>query len=410
VGGGQIGLWGEGRYNRVVVMERKMEDEKRPLRVCYFGTYRANYVRNEVLIEGLKRLGVEVYECHSTLWHSVSDRVAQAGGGWKSPRFLSRVIKAYWKLFRTHNQTPEYDVMLVGYPGQFDVYLGRLLSWWRRKPMSLDILMSLHLVAEERGLTKKSPFTGKLIFWLEKLGLKLPDSLIVDTPEYRDYYCEKYKLSSANFSFLSLGVDDRLYYPRLEIEPAANCFRVIYYGTFIPLHGVETMLLAAAELQDTPDIKFYFFGEGQEEPKARALAQELALENVCFQGWTDKSELPNEISKSHICLGVFGTTKQSRCTIQNKIWEGMMMQRPVITGDAQTIREELTHKEHVYLVERANPKALADGILTLQQDSELREYIVQQAFTRVQENTIDSIGRLLIEILLNLVHRKDITS
>ena len=41
-------------------------------------------------------------------------------------------------------------------PGQFDVYLGRRFPRWRRKPMALDILMSLHLVAEERGLTKKS--------------------------------------------------------------------------------------------------------------------------------------------------------------------------------------------------------------------------------------------------------------
>lgn len=384
-----------------------MVEEKRPLRVCYFGTYRANYVRNEVLIEGLKRQGIEVYECHSTLWHSVSDRVAQAGGGWKSPRFLSRVIKAYWKLFRTHNHTPEYDVMLIGYPGQFDAYLGRLLAWWRRKPMSLDILMSLHLVAEERGLTQKSPFTGKLIFWLEKFGLKLPDLLIVDTREYRDYYCAKYKLSPANFSFLSLGVDDRLYYPRPEIEPVTDCFRVIYYGTFIPLHGVETMLLAAAKLQDTPNIQFYFYGEGQEEPKARTLAQELALENVRFEGWIDKSELPNEISKSHVCLGVFGTSKQSRCTIQNKIWEGMMMRRPVITGDAQTIRQELTDKKHVYLVARENPQALADGIIALQKDAQLREYIAQEAFSRVQDNTIESTGYLLKQILLKLVNSTD---
>ncbi|MCP4359536.1 MAG: glycosyltransferase family 4 protein [Chloroflexi bacterium] len=35
-------------------------------------------------------------------------------------------------------------------------------------------------------------------------------------------------------------------------------------------------------------------------------------------------------------------------------WEGMMMRRPVITGDAETIREELTDREHLYLVERAN--------------------------------------------------------
>ena len=127
-----------------------------PLRVCFFGTYRAGYVRNEVVIAGLRAQGVIVDECHSPLWHGVADRVAQAGGGWKRPAFWGRVLRAYWRLLRAHARTPPYDVLLVGYPGQFDVYLGRLLSRLRRRPLALDVLMSLHLIAEERGLTRRA--------------------------------------------------------------------------------------------------------------------------------------------------------------------------------------------------------------------------------------------------------------
>lgn len=372
---------------------------ERPLRVCYFGTYRANYVRNQVIIEGLRRQGVTVFECHSTLWHSVADRVEQAGGGWKNPRFLWRVLKAYGRLWRVHHHTPVYDIMLVGYPGQFDVYLGRLLSWWRRTPLALDILMSLHLIAEERGLVAKSPFTGWLIFHLEKTGLKLPNILIADTPEYQEYYCKKYHLSAERFRLVPLGVDDRLYHPRPHLKPPDNFFRVIYYGSFIPLHGVSTMLHAAALLKERPDIQFVFYGDGQERPAVEALAQELVLENVQFKGWIDKTQLPDEIARSHLVLGVFGTTKQAQCTIQNKIWEGMMMQRPVITGDAETIRAELNHQQHVYLVERANPQALADGILELCDNSALRQRLVEEAYGRVQANTISATGKLVEQIL-----------
>lgn len=381
----------------------KQGEEERPLRVCYFGTYRANYVRNQVIIEGLRRNGVIVEECHSTLWHNIADRVEQASGGWRRPTFWTRVLKAYWNLFQAHRHTAEYDVMLVGYPGQFDVYLGRLLSWWRRKPQALDILMSLHLIAEERGLTKKSPFTGKLIFWLEKGGLKLPDLLIADTPEYRTYYSEKYRIPEDRFKLVPLGVDNRIYTPRSNLHPPQDHFRVIYYGTFIPLHGVETMIQAAAELRNHPDIYFDFYGEGQEREFAEKLAEELNLDNVHFRGWIDKEKLPDEIAQSHVCLGVFGTTKQSRCTIQNKIWEGMMMQRPVITGDAETIQLELQHKEHVYLVERANPQALAMGLLELKNDPDLYRHIVGCGFERVQENTITAIGKTIKISLMALV-------
>jgi hypothetical protein len=30
------------------------------MRICYFGTYRANYSRNVIMVEGLRRAGVEV--------------------------------------------------------------------------------------------------------------------------------------------------------------------------------------------------------------------------------------------------------------------------------------------------------------------------------------------------------------
>ncbi len=386
---------------------KNMFPEKRPLRICYFGSYRANYVRNQVIIEGLRRQGAVVEECHSVLWRSVADRVEQAGGGWRHPRFWKRVVAAYWRLLLAHQRSDEYDIMLIGYPGQFDVYLGRVLSWLRRKPMALDILMSLHLIAEERQLTKKSPLTGRLIFLLEKGGLKLPDLLIADTPEYRAYYSEKYNLPLARFQFVPLGVDDRLYKLRPHIQPPSDIFRVIYYGTFIPLHGVETMLRAAYELRDRQHIQFDFYGEGQELPRAKQLAQELGLDNVHFKGWIDKQDLPDEIARSHICLGVFGTTKQARCTIQNKIWEGMMMQRPVITGDAATIREELTHKKHVYLVERANPQMLAAGILDLENNPDLRRQMVETAYERAQNNTIEATGLLIKQALLTCLTEKD---
>ena len=104
-----------------------------PFSVCFFGTYRADYVRNEVMIAGLEANGITVYRCHSQLWTSVADRVEQAGGGWRSPAFLWRVIKAYWLLWQRHREIPEYDVMLIGYPGHFDTFLGTFLAARRGK-------------------------------------------------------------------------------------------------------------------------------------------------------------------------------------------------------------------------------------------------------------------------------------
>ncbi len=63
------------------------------LRVVYFGTYRAEYARNQIMIEGLRRVGIEVIECHVALWTGVEDRVRAASGGWMSPRFWGRILR-----------------------------------------------------------------------------------------------------------------------------------------------------------------------------------------------------------------------------------------------------------------------------------------------------------------------------
>lgn len=379
-----------------------------PLRVCFFGSYRANYVRNQVMIAGLRAQGATVYECHAPLWRGVPDRVAQASGGWRQPRFWLRVLRAYWQLLHTHRRIPPYDVMLVGYPGQFDVYLGWLLSRWRSVPLALDILMSLHLIAEERGLTQLSPTTGRLIYWLERGGLHLPDLLIADTPEYRDYYAAHYHLPLERFTLVPLGVDDRLFFPRPHLQPPADVVRVIYYGTFIPLHGIPTLLRAAALLRDQPHIQFDLYGDGQERPAAEQLAAELGLTNVHFHSWVDSADLPDEIARAHICLGVFGNTQQSRCTIQNKIWEGLAMQRPVITGDSETVRTSLTHGQHLYLVPRENPQALAQGLLKLAADPALRQRLAQEGYRRfLSANTITALGATTLTALQTLCVRRN---
>jgi glycosyltransferase involved in cell wall biosynthesis len=376
-----------------------------PLSVCFFGTYRAGYVRNEVMIAGLEANGVTVHRCHVELWHSVEDRVEQAAGGWMRSLFVLRVFRAYWQLWHRHRRMPDYDVMLIGYPGQFDALLGRFLAARRGRKVALDVLMSLHLIAVERGLTERSPFTGRLIFALEKAGLRRPQMLLVDTPEYRDYYRDKYGLNGDRFRFVPLGVDDRLFHPRPDIAAPSDQIRVIYYGTFIALHGVPTMVRAARLLRDRADIRFDFYGEGQELAAARALADELGADNIEFRGWIDKADLPAEIAASHICLGVFGTTKQALCTIQNKIWEGMMMRRAVISGDAATTRAELEHGRHLYLVPRADPQALADGIVALADDEALRVDLGEQGHLRALENTIAATGARTRAALVELASR-----
>jgi glycosyltransferase involved in cell wall biosynthesis len=377
---------------------------RQPLRVCYFGTYRANYSRNQIMIAGLRRAGVEVVECQAPLWQGIEDRVQAASGGWLRLAFALLVARAYWRLLRAYRRVGDYDVMMLGYPGQLDVYLARVLTWRRHKPLVLDVFMSLYLIASERGLTARHPTTGRLIYWLEKLAVRLPDLLILDTAEYVEWFDRVYGLKPARFRLAPTGADDRVFRPVEAARRDDGLFRVLYYGTFIPNHGVEHIIEAARLLRDRPDIRFELIGEGPTKSQAVALVEEYGLENVAFVDWLDKSALPRKAAEADVCLGVFGQTPQSMMTVQNKIYEGLALARPVITGDSPTVRAHLAHGATACLVERANPQALARAILVLRDDPALRERLARQGHRLfVQRFSIACIGDQTRRYLESLV-------
>jgi glycosyltransferase involved in cell wall biosynthesis len=366
-----------------------MTTQARPLSVCYFGTYRQEYSRNQIMIEGLRQAGVDVIECHEPLWHGIEDRVQAASGGWLRPAFIWRVLRTYWHLLGHYRRVGDYDVMVVGYPGQLDVFLARLLTWLRHKPLVWDIFMSVYLVALERGLDKHSRFTIGLLRRLEWAACRLPDRLILDTSEYVAWFGKTYGVPSQRFRLVPTGADDRVFHP-IPSMPESSAFHIIYYGTFIHNHGVEYIVEAARLLADDPDIQFELIGDGPERGKAQDITNRYGLKNITFVEWLEKTELVKRVAQADVCLGAFGTTPQSLMTVQNKIYEGLAMAKPVITGYSPAVRHMLTHGEQVYLCERENPIYLAEAIRVLKQDPTLRQSIAEKGHKLYLERFITS--------------------
>ena len=87
------------------------------MRICYFGTYDRDYSRNRIIVEGLRRTGVEVVECHRALWRGTADKIARAAGGWKQLGFLGKLAATYLALVRDYARVGPHDAVIVGYAG-----------------------------------------------------------------------------------------------------------------------------------------------------------------------------------------------------------------------------------------------------------------------------------------------------
>jgi len=382
--------------------------EAAPLRICYWGAYRAGYSRNRIMIEGLRRNGVDVIECHETLWSGIDDRVSAVQGGWKRPAFWMRVARTYILLLRKFWRTPrDYDVLVVGYPGQFDVFIARLLSWWTGKLLVWDVFMSIYLIALERGLDRSGGPAVKGLYQLERVAFRLPDMLIQDTADYVQWLQATYGVSPARFRLVPTGADSDQFQPQPAArEPNEGRFIVTYYGSFIPNHGVMYMVEAARLLADHPHIHFELIGDGPTRPQAEALVAAYRLTNVSFPGWMDQNALARRVANADLCLGAFGDTPQSLMTVQNKIYECMAMQKPVVSGDSQAVRRVFTQGEHIFLCRRDDPQSLADAVRLLEGQPGWRAYMAEQGRRRFLEQfDIDHIGEQYAAHLREAVDR-----
>ncbi len=346
------------------------------MRVLAFGSYDPAYSRNRTLLDGLRMSGVDVVECQATLWQGTEDKVAALAGGWRSPAFVRRVADMYASLLGQYRAVGDYDVMLVLYGSLVDVFLGRVLSRVSRRPLLFDVFMSAWVISKERGLFQPGDPRDRAIRAVEGAALRVADALWIDTRQYVAVHQRLYGIPPEKFRLIPTGSDSRFFHPTddylMRAATRRSTFRVVYHGLFIPLHGTRWIVQAANRLRDVPDVRFTFIGDGHARAETERLARELGLANVEFTGRVPRETLREHILDADVALGVFGSQLQGQVTIPNKIFEGMAMGKPVITGRTPAAADALRHGAHVYFVPPSDPDALADAILALRDNAALR--------------------------------------
>ncbi|HEX2467326.1 MAG TPA: glycosyltransferase [Solirubrobacterales bacterium] len=347
------------------------------LTIGYFGHYDPEYSRNRTLIKALRRAGASVI--------AINDR----------HRFLSRTPRLAWSATRARP-----DLLLVGFPAHSDVATAKILSVARRRPVIFSPLTSLwETVLDRRGLS-----TGSLSGWrsrlTDRISCSLADSIWLDTRSHIEWFSEQYGIPASRFRRVWLGADDDVMKPRPR-RPSGT-ITVFFYGTFIPLHGIEHIVDAAAIVaREDERIRFVLCGHGQTYPEIRSRANRLGLRNLEFIPRRSPRELAMSITESDVCLGIFGRQEKAQRAIPNKVFDALACERPVITGDTPAARECLTHGEHAWLCPPGDPDALAAVVLEVGQDPGARARVAHaghELFKR--EFSLDALTRALPPLVL----------
>jgi len=353
------------------------------MKILYFGIYSKGieYPRNNNLIRGLRLNGVDVVEAHFELAGSFQRRMGIIKNPLELVHFFLGLIASFIALTWKFMRSPRVDAMIVGHPGYFHIHLLWFLRFLFRRQFVLvyDIFIPLYeTLIEDRGLLKSDSLFARLIHRFEKSCCRYADLCLIDTEEHCQYIVEEYGLSPERVSRIFVGstIDQNFDSSRVVSH---EIFRILFVGTYIPLHGIDIILKAIRYLAGDPDMHFSLVGSGQLRERMESLAQKWGFSNVVFQDWIPTEHLGAFIRSFDLSLGIFGVTPKTARVIPSKIYDICAAGVPFITADTPAVREVFKHGENAYLIPAGNPEALAEAIRYLKANRNLRYKIAEGA-------------------------------
>ncbi len=317
-------------------------------------------------------------------------------------RYIETLLKLIWARWR---YKPELYVL--GFRGHELFWLVRLLTWG--KPLVFDELMSpTESLLNEKHRLRRDGLMAKLIHRYERSVLKWSEHVLADTESHKKFLVECFGLSAAKVSVVPMSADEARFQPRGKGVPTSESrFEVLFYGSFLPLHGVDVILEAAALLCDLP-ITFSLIGGHRIDLSAfHRSIERLNLSRVRHISWIPYDQLPSHIARVHLCLGgPFGNTDQAQRIVTGKTCQSLAMAKPTMIGRTE-VEMGFVHRRNCLLVPQANSQALAREIRWASENPTPLQTIGQNGYQLYrQQFSIDEKRKRLEHIIDGVLQRE----
>jgi glycosyltransferase involved in cell wall biosynthesis len=346
------------------------------MRILFAAARERDYERNEVLLRTLQSLG------------SV-DIVAS----YRRPRSLiAQSLEVAAKAFYHLNRREPYDLFVIGFYGYL---IARLLAPVVKIPILFDAFVSnFDTLSGDRQQFRPDSFMGHIAHWLDYSTCNIVNQILIDTQAHRKYFVESLGISSTRIHAVPVSCHEGIFsYQPMKVSgsPEDRITQVLYYCTFLPLHGADVVVKAMTQIQEQ-SIQLRLIGQGSTYQDVRQLAKQTGCTNVTFVPPLSRQLLAKEIAQADICLGGhFGSSAKANRVIPGKIYQMLAVGRPVIAADTQGNRELLQNGVHALLIQPSDPDALAQAIRELHTQPDIRNQLASLGHHRYVEQASEVV-------------------
>ncbi len=280
------------------------------------------------------------------------------------------------------------------------VIFGTIAAKLAKVPKVIGMLEGLGYTFTEQpeGLSKKTQLIKKVQVLLYKMALPQLDKLIFLNPDDPIDLIEKYAIQVKDVEVLGgigLNLKD---YPYQAIPNIQQSIHFLFIGRLLKEKGIHDFL-AAAKLVKSKYPETQFTVLGAIDPynlgalKQSELEELISFNIIHYPGHV--SNVKDWIANSHVFV-----LPSYREGVPRSTQEAMAIGRPIITTDVAGCRETLVDGKNGFLVEKWNPKALAEKMIYFIEQPDQIEKMGIESYQIAQENfDADKVNQRLLNIL-----------
>jgi colanic acid biosynthesis glycosyl transferase WcaI len=174
----------------------------------------------------------------------------------------------------------------------------------------------------------------------------------------------------------------------LNIED--KTFLIVHSGNIGHKQDLLNVVEAAKLLDEYSNIKFLLVGHGNQEEKIRAAVD--GYENIEMHPFFTSEDFPKVLASANILL-VNEIPTLREMALPSKLTSYLASGSPVLAAVSNQSATRNFLGDAAFVVEPGNPRALADAVLKMLADVNLREQLTKNAKKFSEENLSSSVGR-----------------
>lgn len=228
--------------------------------------------------------------------------------------------------------------------------------------IAIDFIISLfNTLVFDRKKVREKGVISKILNKIDIKSTAMADIVYTDTKVQAKNFEKEFKIDKKKFKVLYLEANTKVYNKKVgKISMPKDEFIVLWFGTVLPLQGVDIIIKSAKELSYNKNIKFYIIGNTN-----KLNIKRNEFKNIKFLGWQQDDLIAKYIKSADVCLAGHFALENLRANreIPGKAFVYKSMGKKMILGESEANREIFKEdNKTIFYVDRGNYKKLAKMI------------------------------------------------